>query len=89
MLKTFRLNCKKWSISGEVKPTTLDAPTMMQEARQVAAIHPNTVVKLPMTVEGLKATKMCTAEGIKINVTLNFHLQPGSLCRCDLTYLLS
>ena len=59
-------------ISGEVKPTTLDAPTMMKEAREIAAIHPNMVVKIPMTVEGLKACRMCKAEGIKTNLTLIF-----------------
>ena len=42
-------------ISGEVKPTTLDFEGMMTEARQIAAIHPNIVVKIPMTAEGLKA----------------------------------
>ena len=75
-------------ISGEVKPTTLDAPTMMQEARQIAAIHPNMVVKLPMTVEGLKATKMCTAEGIKTNVTLIFTANQALLAaRAGATYV--
>ena len=59
-------------ISGEVKPTTLDFEGMMTEARQIAAIHPNMVVKIPMTVEGLKATKVLSGEGIKVNVTLIF-----------------
>ena len=40
--------------------------------REIAAIHPNMVVKIPMTVEGLKATKVLSAEGIKCNVTLIF-----------------
>ncbi len=59
-------------ISGEVKATTVDAPTMIQEGRAIAAIHPNMVVKIPMTVEGLKACKVLSAEGIKCNVTLIF-----------------
>ena len=59
-------------ISGEVKPTTLDFEGMMKEAREIAAIHPNMVVKIPMTVEGLKATKVLSSEGIKCNVTLIF-----------------
>ena len=59
-------------ISGEVKPTTLDFEGMMKEAREIAAIHPNMVVKIPMTVEGLKAVKVLSAEGIKTNVTLIF-----------------
>lgn len=59
-------------ISGEVKATTTDAEGMIQEGREIAAIHPNMVVKIPMTVEGLKAVKVLAKEGIKTNVTLVF-----------------
>ena len=59
-------------ISGEVKATTVDAEGMIKEGREIAAIHPNRVVKIPMTVEGLKAVKVLSAEGIKCNVTLIF-----------------
>ena len=59
-------------ISGEVKATTVDAEGMIKEGREIAAIHPNMVVKIPMTVEGLKAVKVLAAEGIKTNVTLIF-----------------
>ena len=59
-------------ISGEVKATTTDAEGMIKEGRQIAAIHKNMVVKIPMTVEGLKAVKVLSAEGIKTNVTLIF-----------------
>ena len=59
-------------ISGEVKATTVDAPTMIEEGRAIAKIHPKMVVKIPMTAEGLKATKALSAEGIKVNVTLIF-----------------
>ena len=59
-------------ISGEVKATTVDAEGMIKEGREIAAIHPNMVVKIPMTVEGLKAVKVLHAEGIKTNVTLVF-----------------
>lgn len=59
-------------VSGEVKATTVDAEGMIAEGRQIAAIHPNMVVKIPMTVEGLKATKVLSQEGIKVNVTLIF-----------------
>ena len=45
---------------------------MIAEGREIAKIHPNMVVKIPMTVEGLKAVKVLTAEGIKTNVTLIF-----------------
>lgn len=75
-------------ISGEVKPTTLDAPTMMKEAREIAAIHPNMVVKIPMTVEGLKACSMCKAEGIKTNLTLIFSANQALLAaRAGATYV--
>ena len=50
-------------ISGEVKATTTDAEGMIKEGREIAAIHPNMVVKIPMTVEGLKAVKVLHAEG--------------------------
>ncbi len=59
-------------ISGEVKATTVDAEGMIAEGKEIAKIHPNMVVKIPMTVEGLKATKALTDEGIKVNVTLIF-----------------
>ena len=59
-------------ISGEVKATTVDAEGMIREGREIAAIHPNMVVKIPMTVEGLKAVKLLSSEGIKTNVTLIF-----------------
>ena len=59
-------------ISGEVKATTVDAEGMISEGREIAKIHPNMVVKIPMTAEGLKATKVLASEGIKVNVTLIF-----------------
>ena len=59
-------------ISGEVKATTTDAEGMIAEGREIAAIHPNMVVKIPMTTEGLKAVKVLASEGIKTNVTLIF-----------------
>ena len=59
-------------ISGEVKATTEKAEDMVAEGREIAAIHPNMVVEIPMTAEGLKAVKILSAEGIKTNVTLVF-----------------
>ena len=50
-------------ISGEVKATTVDAEGMIAEGREIAAIHPNMVVKIPMTAEGLKATRVLSAGG--------------------------
>jgi transaldolase len=57
-------------ISAEV--IALDLDGMLREARELAKIHPNIVVKVPMTAEGLKATRVLTAENIPVNVTLVF-----------------
>jgi transaldolase len=57
-------------ISAEV--ISLDAPGMIKEGKDLAKIHKNIVVKLPMTPEGLKACKTLTDKGIKTNVTLIF-----------------
>ena len=75
-------------ISGEVKATTTDAEGMIKEGREIAAIHPNMVVKIPMTVEGLKAVKVLHAEGIKTNVTLIFSAAHALLAaRAGATYV--
>lgn len=75
-------------ISGEVKATTKDAEGMVKEGREIAAIHPNMVVKIPMTVEGLKAVKALSAEGIKTNVTLIFSANQALLAaRAGATYV--
>ncbi len=75
-------------ISGEVKATTVDAEGMMEEGRAIAAIHPNMVVKIPMTIEGLKAVKVLNAEGIKTNVTLIFSAAQALLAaRAGATYV--
>ena len=74
-------------ISGEVKATTVDAEGMIKEGREIAAIHPNMIVKIPMTVEGLKAVKVLSAEGIKTNVTLIFSANQALLtARAGATY---
>lgn len=75
-------------ISGEVKATTTDAEGMIKEGREIAAIHPNMIVKIPMTVEGLKAVKVLAAEGIKTNVTLIFSANQALLAaRAGATYV--
>ena len=75
-------------ISGEVKATTTDAEGMIAEGREIAKIHPNMVVKIPMTVEGLKACKALTAAGIKTNVTLVFTANQALLAaRAGATYV--
>ena len=57
-------------VSGEV--VSLAADGMVQEGRELAKIHPNMVIKIPMTLAGLKAIKTLTAEGIRTNTTLVF-----------------
>ncbi len=75
-------------ISGEVKATTTDAEGMIREGREIAAIHKNMVVKIPMTVEGLKAVKVLAAEEIETNVTLVFSANQALLAaRAGATYV--
>lgn len=57
-------------ISAEV--VSLDADSMVKEGRDLAKIHKNIVVKVPLIPEGLKATKKLASEGIRVNVTLCF-----------------
>lgn len=75
-------------ISGEVKATTTDAEGMIREGREIAAIHQNMVVKIPMTMEGLKATKILSGMGIKTNVTLVFSAAQALMAaRAGATYV--
>ncbi len=60
----------KGDVSAEV--TSLDFDGMMREGRELAKIAPNVVVKCPLTMDGLKATRALRAEGTKVNVTLCF-----------------
>lgn len=73
-------------ISAEV--ISLESPTMVEEALELVKIHENIVIKLPMCEEGLKATKILTAKGIKTNVTLIFSAQQALLAaRAGATYV--
>ena len=75
-------------ISGEVKATTTDWKDMLEEAREIAKIHPNMVVKIPMTEDGLRAVKILKQEGIKTNVTLIFSANQALLAaRAGATYV--
>ena len=75
-------------ISGEVKASTTDAEGMIAEVREIAKIHKNMVVKIPMTTEGLKAVKVLSAEGIHTNVTLVFSASQALLAaRAGATYV--
>jgi len=62
-------------ISAEV--ISLEAEGMIKEGRELAKLHKNVVVKVPLTPEGLKATKVFSKEGIKTNVTLCFSATQG------------
>lgn len=57
-------------ISAEV--TALESDKMVEEALELVKIHKNVVIKVPMTLEGLKAVKVLSSKGIKTNVTLIF-----------------
>jgi transaldolase len=57
-------------VSAEVVATQTEA--MVAEARELASIHEQVVVKIPLTVDGLRATRLLCAEGIRVNVTLIF-----------------
>lgn len=73
-------------ISAEV--ISLEAPKMVEEALELVKIHPNIVIKLPMTTEGLKATKILSSKGIKTNVTLIFSAGQALLAaRAGATYV--
>ena len=72
-------------ISAEV--ISLDTDGMLKEARELAKIHENIVIKIPMTVDGLKATKQLSEEGIRTNVKLVFSpLQALMAAKAGATY---
>ncbi len=76
-------------ISGEVKATTKDAETMIEEGKAIYALDPkHMVVKIPMTTEGLKAIKALSALGIPTNCTLIFSANQALLAaRAGATYV--
>lgn len=73
-------------ISAEV--ISLDSKGMVEEAEKLSALSANIVIKIPMTAEGLKATKILAAKGIKTNVTLVFSLNQALMAaRAGATYV--
>jgi transaldolase len=65
-----------------------EAPELIKEGRQLAKIHDNVVVKIPMGVEGMKAVKALTSEGIRTNVTLCFSANQALLsAKAGATYI--
>ena len=76
----------KGPVSAEV--VTLTHDEMMKEARELSALRPNIVVKIPLIPEGLKAVRTCSAEGIKTNVTLCFSATQALLAaKAGATYI--
>ena len=72
-------------VSAEV--VSLEADGMVEEAKVLAAMSDNIVIKIPMIMEGIKAVKQLTALGINTNVTLVFFCRSGFACcksRCHL-----
>jgi len=77
-------------VDGPISAEVIDLAHegMVKEARELVKIHKNIVIKIPMTLEGLKATKILTAEGIKTNVTLIFNSTQALLAaRAGATYV--
>ena len=73
-------------ISAEVHATDLEG--ILREGRELAALHPNVVVKVPLIAEGLKAVRTLSAEGIRTNVTLCFSATQGLLAaKAGATYI--
>jgi transaldolase len=73
-------------VSAEV--TSLDAEGMIREGRDYAKIAPNVVIKCPLTLDGLKATRTLDSEGIKVNVTLCFSASQAILAaKAGATYI--
>lgn len=73
-------------ISAEVVAT--EAPAMLEEGEKLAKIHRNIVVKCPMTLEGMKATRALSTRGIRVNVTLIFSpLQALAAAKCGASFL--
>ena len=73
-------------ISAEV--TALDTPGMLAQGKELAKIHDNVVIKVPLTKDGLKACRAFRSDGIRVNVTLCFSPTQALLAaKCDATYI--
>jgi len=71
-----------------LETVTLTAPEIIAEGRELARLHQNVVVKVPLLKEGLKAVKALSAEGVKTNVTVTFSpLQALLAAKCGATYI--
>jgi transaldolase len=80
--------CKLVDGDISVEVTALDADGMIKQGREFASIAPNVVIKCPLTLEGLKATRSLTNQGIKVNVTLCFSAAQAILAaKAGATYI--
>lgn len=78
------------AVDGPVSAAVVasEAPAMLEEGEKLARIHRNVVVKVPVTIEGLKATRALAARGIRVNVTLIFSpLQGLAAAKCGASFL--
>lgn len=77
-------------VDGPVSAETVaqDAPTMIREGKLLAKVHRNVVVKVPLTIEGIKCCKALSSEGIRVNVTLCFQASQALLAaKAGATYI--
>src|SRR3984885_3220750 len=87
-LEVYREICDIVDGPISLETITLTAPEMAAEGRTLAKMHKNVVVKIPLTMEGLKAVKILSAEGIPTNVTVTFSpLQAMLAAKCGATYI--
>ena len=78
-------------VNGPISAETisLDAEGMVKEGKEFAKLHKNIVIKVPMTQEGMKACRMLTGSGIRVNTTLVFSANQALLAAKAGTYLVS
>ncbi|HEY3862651.1 MAG TPA: fructose-6-phosphate aldolase [Verrucomicrobiae bacterium] len=87
-LEVYREICDIVDGPISLETITLTAPEMAAEGRELAKMHKNVVVKIPLTIEGLKAVKILTAENIRTNVTVTFSpLQALLAAKCGASYI--
>ena len=87
-LEVYREICDLVDGPISLETVTLTAKEMVEEGRNLAKIHKNVVIKVPITREGLKAVKTLSGEGLKTNVTVTFSaLQAMLAAKCGATYI--
>src|SRR3989338_6015385 len=87
--KTLKEICSIVNGPVSAEPISLNAEGMVKEGKEFAKIHKNIVIKVPMTQEGMKACRILTKAGIKVNTTLVFSANHALLAAKAGTYLVS